>query len=117
MITFDVNKDNDIYISQTGALAIVSDKMAAMRVAEHYARAARSEMIHKMDEGIPFWPVAFGANANLAQYEAAFRQRMRQIPQVRAVLQFNATIVNNELKYDATLETIYGELVVNSGNL
>jgi hypothetical protein len=114
MITFDVNKDNDVFINSSGDLAIVTDKIAAMRVAEHYARASRGEMIHNMDKGIPFWPIAFGANANIAQYEAAFRARMKQIPQVKNVVSFDVEVADNALKYTATIETIYGLIEVDN---
>lgn len=115
VLTCDVTEKNDLYIGADGSLALARELNAAMNTCEQFARASRNEMIHKMDLGMPFWPVVFGESANLAQFESAFRARMREIPEVIGVTQFNARIVDNELQYEATIETIYGTGAVTSG--
>lgn len=115
MRTFSVTQGNDLFLGADGNLARAEGERAVMIVCEQFARAARGEMIHKMDRGIPFWPVAFGRAANLAQYEAAFRARMREIPEVTAVVEFSAQIVEERLKYEATIETEFGQVSVNNG--
>lgn len=115
MRTFDVTHDNDIFFRADGNVARAQGERAVMLVCEQFARAARGEMIHKMDRGIPFWPVAFGRAANLSQFEAAFRARMAEIPEVIAVDSFIATITDTVLKYEATIETEFGQVSVNNG--
>lgn len=110
MRTFAVDENNDLVIGGDGNLRIVSDQQAAMIVCEQFARAARNEMIHRMNQGMPFFTVAFGEGSNLAQYEAAFRNRMRQIPQVIAVRSFNARLVDGTLRYDAEIQTRFGNV-------
>ena len=115
MRTFAVTHNNDLLIGADGNLAFRKGQAAAVLVCEHYARAARGEMIHKMDRGMPFWPVAFGPRGNLAQFEAAFRARMREIPQVVAVVEFSAQIAEERLKYEATIDTIFGRASLSDG--
>lgn len=115
MRTFAVDYNNDLVIGGDGNLAIATGQAAALFVCEHFARAARGEMIHRMHQGMPFFETAFGEGSNLAQYEAAFRKRMGQIPQVIAVREFNAEIVDGVLRYDAVIETQFGDTRMTNG--
>lgn len=112
MKTFKVNENNDIIFSG-GHLQIVKDQEADAHICRHFALANRGEMIFKKDRGIPFFDIALGSNPNPAQYEAAFRSRMREIPTVIAVTDFYAKVVDGVLKYTATIQTENGEVKVN----
>lgn len=112
MKTFKTNRDNDIIFSG-GHLQIVDGQEADALVCKHFALANRGEMIFKKDRGIPFFDIALGSNPNPAQYEAAFRSRMKEIPTVIAVTDFYAHVVDGELKYTATIQTENGEVKVN----
>lgn len=46
-------------------------------------------------------------------FETAFRQRMSEIEEVVEVTHFSATVENGELKYQATIRTIYGGFTLN----
>lgn len=115
MRSFAVDDSNDLTLDGEGNLSIARDQRAAMFVCEQYARAAREEMIHKMQQGMPFFTTAFGEGSNLAQYEAAFRRRMSQIPQVIAVRSFDARIVESVLRYDAVIATEFGDVRLTNG--
>lgn len=108
--TLAVDSNNDLVMGQDGVLKVARGIEAASIVCEQFARAARGEMIHKKDKGMPFFETAFGSGSNPAQYEAAFRNRMRQIPQVLSVESFRAEIVEGTLKYEALLETEFGTM-------
>lgn len=112
MLTFDVDDNNDLVLDGSGELARVQGQQAASVVCKQFARAARAEMVLKMDKGMPFWPLVFGKNANLNQFEAAFRSRMREIPQVRSVSSFFARLEDGVLKYEAEIQTIFGQIGV-----
>lgn len=115
MRTFAVNQNNDIFVGGDGNLAIAHDQDAVKFTCEQFARAARNEMIHKMNSGMPFFDVVFGQNANIAQYEAAFRRRMSEIREVVAVVSFTGEIQDNVLRYTADINTIYGTVRINNG--
>lgn len=108
MRTLEVGKDNDPVLDSAGNLRLVAGEKAVALVAEHYVKALLGEMMFKADKGMPHFTTALGVNANLAQFEAAFRARMKEIPEIVTVQDFNATIDDDALKYTATLETVYG---------
>lgn len=112
MKTLKVNENNDIIFSG-GHLQVVSGKEAESHLCRHFALANRGEMVFKKNRGIPFFDIALGSNPNPAQYEAAFRARMKEIPEVIAVTDFYAIVVDGVLKYTATIQTKNGEVKVN----
>src|SRR5699024_6835142 len=115
MRTLAVDYNNDLVIGGDGILSVATGQAAALFVCEHFARAARGEMIHRMHQGMPFFETAFGEGSNLAQYEAAFRKRMGQISQVISVRAFIAEIVDGALRYDAVIETQFGDERMTNG--
>lgn len=104
MKTLKIDESNDIVFSG-GHLQIVKDKDAHANICRHYALANRGEMVLKKDKGIPFFDIALGSNPSPAQYEAAFRARMKELDFVKSVTDFEAAIIDGELKYSATIET------------
>ncbi|SFN19912.1 hypothetical protein SAMN05216516_103243 [Izhakiella capsodis] len=113
MMTFDVTEGNDIYLGNDGNLALVRDETAVKNCCMHFARALRGEMLHNMDQGMPYWKTTFGCHADLPMFEAAFRERMREISQVLAIDSFSASVENNQLHYTAVISTIYGSITFN----
>ncbi|MEQ5125806.1 hypothetical protein ABN225_03240 [Providencia alcalifaciens] len=113
MRTFGVNSNNDIHLGNDGNLSIVSGERALEKRCEHYAKALRGEMLHKLDSGIPYWKTTFGRQADIPLFEFAFRDRMRELNDVVSVLSFSALLADNSLKYTTVIQTIYGEISLN----
>lgn len=113
MMTFDINNENDIYLSNRGNLAVVTAEKAVKNVCAHYAKALRGEMIHKIDKGMPFWKTTFGRQSDIPLFESVFRERMSEISDVIAVSDFTATLTDNTLSYQAEIQTQYGEITLN----
>lgn len=113
MRTFSIDKNNDLFIGPDGNLQFSEKNDAVKNLCQHFAKAVRGEMLHKKDKGIPFWPTTFGRQADIPMFETAFRQRMSEIEEVVEVAHFSATVENGELKYQATIRTIYGGFTLN----
>ncbi|AVL75500.1 MULTISPECIES: hypothetical protein [Enterobacterales] len=113
MKTFNVNSNNDIHLGNNGNLSIVSGERASKNRCEHYVKALRGEMLHKLDMGIPYWKTTFGRQADIPLFEAAFRDRLRELDDVISVVSFSALIADNSLNYTAVIQTIYGEITLN----
>jgi hypothetical protein len=113
MITFSVDANNDLVLGDDGNLSLCKDAQAVKNLCVHYARALRGEMLHKVDKGLPYWKTVFGRQADLPMFEAAFRERMLEVAGVEDVVSFQAEIIDNELRYIATIRSIYGSLTFN----
>lgn len=113
MITIQTNDNHEIVVSGTGNLVLHSGVEAIVQTCREYMQTRRAEMIHAIDLGIPFDPVAFGASPNVAQFEAAGRARLMQVPDVLEVLSFTADVSGDVLSYSAVIKTTEGETTVN----
>ena len=112
MSTFLVDDKNDLVLVGD-TLEIVSGLQGALLAAKHYAQTLRGEMMHDMQSGVRFFDTVFNAS-RLQLFEMDFRRMVMQLADVRAVTDFDARIVGNDLVYSATIETIYGAGVINS---
>lgn len=112
MSTFLVDDKNDLVLSGD-TLEIIGGLQGALLAAKHYAQTLRGEMMHDMQSGVRFFDTVFNAS-RLQLFEMDFRRRVMQHDDVRAVTDFDARIVGNNLVYSATIETIYGAGVINS---
>ena len=112
MSTFLVDRKNDLAL-EGDTFALIGGIDGALLAAKHYAQTLRGEMMHDMQSGIRFFDTVFNAS-RLQLFEMDFRRRVMQLADVRAVTDFDARIVGNDLYYSATIETIYGAGVINS---
>ena len=112
MSTFAIDSKNDIAVSG-GEMRIATGLEAALALAKHYAQTLRGEMMHAMTDGVRFFETAYN-QPRLALFEAEFKRRVMQVPDVLAVRDFDARLSGENLLYSATIETIYGVGVVDN---
>ncbi|MDC9614880.1 hypothetical protein PSI19_13620 [Xenorhabdus khoisanae] len=113
MITFSVDDNNDLMLGDDGNLSLCQGEQAVKNLCVHYARALRGEMLHKVDKGIPYWKTTFGRHADIPMFEAAFRERMREVDGVDEVVSFQAEIADGGLRYVAVIRSTYGSFTLN----
>lgn len=113
MISFRTDDNNDFVTLPNGNLAMVTDRAAVAQEAQHFAATVRGEMIHAVDEGIPFLRDVFSKQPNLAQFEASLRRRLLSTPNVAGIVSLVTQIEGESLKYTAALQTTYGTVTIN----
>ncbi|MFC0709006.1 hypothetical protein [Azorhizophilus paspali] len=117
MRTFLTNRNNSLQLNAAGDLETVTGPGAVAMVARHFMLARRGEMIHAADLGMPYELIAWGAQPNIAQFEAAGRATLARVPGVVEVLSFQGRLEGDGLFYEATLRTIYSEDLTIDGQL
>ncbi len=107
MKSLATNQRNDLYIGTDGMLAVVRGIEAIKQNCQHAMQAQLGEMVLALDRGMPLREVVWH-NTNLAQFEAYARQTLRAVDGVVDIPTFEVAIVNNTLRYHATIQTIFG---------
>jgi hypothetical protein len=115
-ITLGLNENNDLFLDDTGNIAIFSALSAAVQNCSTATKAQLGEMIFANDSGMPNFQVVWVGQPNIPQFEAALRSTLSAVPDVTAVLDINTTRTDDILNYTATISTIYGNGVIN-GNI
>jgi hypothetical protein len=114
MRTFLTDEDNDFMQDDAGNLVIAEGLVGEAQETRHFAATARGEMIHYVDRGVPFLPLAFSpVPPTIPQFEAAIRARLSQAPDVIEVLTVTARQVSDTLVYTATIRTTSGVAEIN----
>lgn len=105
---FLTDEKNDIYLTGTGDIAIGNGIYAVLQACRNSAQARLGEMIYAVDKGIPMFETVFTGNPNTGQFEAAVKSAFLSVDGVQRVLKFVISQSGSTLKYQATIETIYG---------
>lgn len=113
MRTFKTDQNNDFVQDASGNLVIFSGIEAEAQESRHFASTARGEMIHQTQNGVPFFPLSFGATPSIPQFEASIRARLRQSPDVIEVLSVEASQLSDTLVYTANIRTSSGVTEIN----
>ncbi|AZD85017.1 hypothetical protein C4K14_2183 [Pseudomonas chlororaphis subsp. aureofaciens] len=110
MKTFQADGSNDLVLAGNGQLSIISDLEAFTQSAKEYMQAVLGEMIHNADQGLPLEAVVWGGTPNVAQFEAAGRVRLMQVPNAQEVVSFTARLLGDVMSYTAIIRTPWGEV-------
>ena len=113
MRTIGTDSSNDLNLLPTGTLEVLQGIDAVSQTARQYASTLLGEMIHAVDQGVPFFGVAFGTQPNLSQFEAVMRRRLLECPGVLQVPELSARQAGDTLGYTATIVTEFGAGVIN----
>jgi hypothetical protein len=113
MRTIGTDSSNDLNLLPTGTLEVLQGIDAVSQTARQYASTLLGEMIHAVDQGVPFFGVAFGTQPNLSQFEAVMRRRLLECPGVLQVPELSARQSGDTLGYTATIVTEFGSGVIN----
>lgn len=113
MTTLLSNSRNDLALADDGRIRVIGGIEAIAQSARAYMQARLGEMFYNADQGIPFADIVWGGSPNIAQFEAAGRARLLQVPGIVEVVSFEARQVGDVLGYTAVIRTGSGETVIN----
>lgn len=113
MRVFTVDKNNDLTLAPDGNLSISADLQAVLFTCEQVAKAQLNEMVLSVDQGMPNFQTVWVGAPNIAQFEAYLAARLQAVTGVQRVIGVEARASNGVLRYTATIQTIYGEGVIN----
>jgi len=110
---FTVDVNNDLVIAGNGSLAISRDLEAVLQACEHAAKAQLAEMVLAVDQGVPNFQTVWNGAPNVLQFESYLRRQLLQVVGVVEVVELSAVISNNVLTYTVTIQTVFGQGVLN----
>jgi hypothetical protein len=113
--TLGVDDNNDIYIDGAGNLAVVTGVVAVLQTCEHVVKAILKEMVFAQDQGMPYFETVWNGTPSTDPFEAAFRLRIAQVPDVTGIEDLEINQVADRFVYTATIATIYGTGTISNG--
>ena len=122
-LSSNVNSDiqgvaqNDIYLDDSGNIAMSFDLQAVLQECSQVARTILGEMIFNTDLGLPYFQVLWIGVPNVPQFIATLRRSFLNVDGVLEVVSLTTsqggTQPSDTFIYTAIIRTIYGTGVVN----
>lgn len=112
-LTLAVDADNDLFLTPTGDLAFAVDAEAVAQSSVQAARTLRGELVLDVTLGIPYFDTVWTGVPNIRQFEAALRQRLLAVRDVRGIVSLSTAHNGSVLSYVATLSTTFGSVTIN----
>jgi len=113
IVMFGVDSDNDMFVGPDGNIAIISGIDAVKQACEHVMKTMLTEMVLAYNQGLPNFQTVWVGAPNIQQFEAASRSSLSAVPNVIQVVEFDTIVLNNVLAYTATIQTSFGDVVIN----
>jgi hypothetical protein len=117
--TFSVNANNDLYLNNEGNMVLEFELQAILQACAQVAKTLLGELVLATDVGIPYLNAVFVGVPNLIAFQAALRTAwLNLVPGVIGVsnLITNQTTIS-VISYSATIETIIGSGLLESGDI
>lgn len=111
--TFAVNARNDIYIGDDSNLVVLDGLQAILQACETATKAQLGEMIFAVNQGIPNFQAIWVGAPNYKIWQSYLRATLLSVSGVLEVKSIELSIVENTLKYTATISTSFGIGVLN----
>ena len=115
MRVFAVDDNNDPYINNAGQIAINTELQATTQTCEHAVKTQLGELVLNEDTGVPTFSLIWNGSPNIPQATAALRTVLLSVTGVTDVTALDVVVKDNIFSYNATIQTIYGEAVINGG--
>ena len=106
-----VNSNNDIY-AERGYLVLSSDEAGTGQWAEHAVKTMVGECIYNTALGTNMLTSVFSNPVDLPLFESSIRSQISRLAPVNAVTNVTSVVVNNTVVYEATIQTLYGEITI-----
>ncbi len=105
--SFATNSTNDLFLDASGNLAFVSGIYAAEQNCKTAMLMLQGEAMYAKQSGMPYQTTAWD-NYQPILFEAAARNVLLAVQDVVEVIAFDQSLIDNVLRYEATIRTIYG---------
>ena len=112
MKSFAIDGNNDFLVSGR-SLSLLSGVDAVLAVCAHAAKAILGEMVFSQTQGMPYFETVWIGAPTTAPFEAAFRDRIRQVEGVTEIQELTVSLADGKMTYSATIATIYGTGTLN----
>lgn len=113
MKTIQTSDTQDIFLDGNGNIALSEDILAVENICENAVLTLKGELRLDTLAGIPYFDIVFGAHPNLELFKKYIIETLEKVEGVLSARDFNVDFGDGILKYSVTIETKYGEAVLN----
>lgn len=113
MKTLGIDKNNDIYIDNTGNLAVKNDLAAMGDIFVNKSQTNRGELAYNEEKGIDFFNTVFNSPAYLDLFQNQLITELETTEKTQRIQNFNGENKNGAFTYSVDIQTDYGKVSLN----
>ncbi len=112
MQTIAINSNNDIFVDNSGNLAIAKDLEAMGNIFINKSQTNKDELLYS-DKGIDFFNTIFSSPVYPDLFQNELINQLVDTESTKDVDNFQANIENGIFKYSVDIQTEYGRIALN----
>lgn len=106
------NENRDLFLGSNNQLVVYTEIQATLQACRSVIESQRGELQFDILRGIPTEEVIWSGVPNQQRFQFFCITALRAIEGVNEISQFNTEIIDNSLRYEAKIVTIYGEATI-----
>lgn len=107
--TLGTSASNDLYLSPTGNLVVLSGLQAVLAACATVAKSQLKEMVLAQNAGIPNFQTVWTGVPNLAIWKQYLRSALENVPGVIQVTSLTASVSQGIVSYTVRISSEFGE--------
>ncbi len=107
--SFAFDDNNDIYLDDSGNIAIAKDIDAVLFACQNAAQTILGEMRYRTDEGMPNFQTIWRSQPNIPQFRSALIETLKNVANVIGVEEPVINVKDNVINYSVLILTTFGE--------
>lgn len=111
--TLGINNDNDIYLNDSGNIALLSGIEAVADACRTISRAQLGEMVLTASQGIPNFQTVWIGVPNLRLWQSYLKNAIINVDGVQEIKNLEYETKENVLSYIITIKTTFGITQIN----
>lgn len=113
MRTIAINENNDIYLDNSGSLAIKTDLEAMGDICVNKSQTVQGELLYNQDKGIDFFNTIFSSPSYPDLFQNEVITQLEDTQSVNTVKNFRGEAHNGVYSYMVEVQTDFGQVVLN----
>lgn len=113
MLTIATNENNDIYVGNSGNLAMLQDINALANVSKNKVLTTLGEPQFNILDGIPYFETVFTDTPIIDLFQAKQIEALESLEHVNKVSNYNYTQENGIYNYSVNINSDFGDIQLN----
>ena len=113
MQTIAINTNNDIYIDNSGNLALKTNLSAMGDIFINKSQTNLGELSYDTEKGIDFFNTVFSSPTYLDLFQNEVITQLEDTEETQKVSNFNSTLEDDLYSYSVEIQTSYGKVTLN----
>ena len=113
MITFGINDNNDLFLDNSGNIAVKKDLAAMGDIYVNKIQTNKGEIFYNSEKGVDYFNTIFGEPCYPDLFQNDVISELKDTENTQKISGYTPEISNGVYKYTVNCQTDYGTVIIN----